>query len=499
MFGLVSELNNKILLDLRLSEIFEFSSNLVLFIDKQGNIIYVNEAFCKNSGYSKEELKDYNFKDILSNEFRKVFDNHIKENLMSGNNWKGELKHIKKDLTPYWTSSSFTKLFDVEHNQFGYFVIEDEITSIKELTTQLEYRANLLYEDKLKIETILNKIPFSIIVLETDGTILYENDIFKTSFKSEFTREPLVNSNINSYLPNIIIEKIIELINDKDKNEIIVNLESNIHLQINITPLEYFDKETIIIVVIRDITNFIEFELIQQQFVTTISHELRTPIASVLLSINNFVKYKERLNEEQNDNLLKIIQQNANTLKNIVEDLLIISHIDNKKLKLRNWIRIELFSQISSVILQLKPQLDNKNITFTLNCEKNIFLFSDEERFNQILRIPIENAIKYSQNGKEIILSMENSYKGKYNPDNVEGVLIKIKDFGIGIKSSEQKYLFKRFFRGSNVQNLQGTGIGLSILRELVILVNGLVYIESAENIGTEVIIFLPLLENTPS
>ena len=69
----------------------------------------------------------------------------------------------------------------------------------------------------------------------------------------------------------------------------------------------------------------------------------------------------------------------------------------------------------------------------------------------------------------------------------------------MGIKSSEMKYLFKRFFRGSNVQNLQGTGIGLSILKELVNLVHGLIFIESEENIGTKVIIFLPILKDNPN
>ncbi len=490
------DLNDKFFLDFKLTDIFESTSNFVLFINNSGKIVYANLAFCEKTGFTRQELTKYNFRDILSADFQIVYDNFIKKDLINGINWKGELEHLDKDNTPYWTSTSFTKLLANNNEHFGYFVIEDDITSIKELTNQLEYRANLLYEDKLKIEAILNNVPFSIFVLEFDGTILYENEIFKSSFKNEFKRELLINSNIYDYLPNLLIGKIKELITTKDKNEEIINLESNIHLQINVIPLNLNDQESIYIVVIRDITNFVEFELIQKQFVTTVSHELRTPIASVILSINNYIQYKEKLNNEQNENLLKIIQQNANVLKNIVEDLLIVSNIDNKKLQLRNWVKINVYNRINQVILQLKPLMETKNLQLDLECSSELYIFSDEERFNQIVRIPFENAIKYSEQGQKIIISVNNLYKGPYNPSNDDGILLQIQDFGFGIKLSEQKYLFKRFFRGSNVQNLQGTGIGLSILKELVNLVHGSIYIESEENIGTKVIIFLPLLMN---
>ena len=236
----------------------------------------------------------------------------------------------------------------------------------------------------------------------------------------------------------------------------------------------------------------------QKQFVTTFYNELRTQIASILLSINNYISYREKLNEEQNRNLLTIIQQNANVLKNIVEDLLIISHIDNKKLQLRNWIQLNLSTQIKQVIMQLEPQAVMKNIEIQLNCEFSINIYCDDERLSQILRIPLENAIKYSFNDQNIIINCMDSYIGPYNSKNEKGILISIKDFGLGIKSSELKFLFRRFFRGSNVQHLQGTGIGLSILNDLVNLLKGSVFVESTENTGTEILIFLPNSDQNP-
>lgn len=492
-------MNDNFLLDYRLTDIFELTSNFVLFIDIRGKIAFGNVSFCKYTGFSREEIKMHFFRELLSPEFQKFFDGTVKQNLFNGINWKGELEHLRKDGTRYWTTSSFTKLLGDNADHFGFFVIEDDITPIKEVANQLEYRANLLYEDKLKIETILNNLPFSVVVLEKDGTILYKNELFQNAFKEEFDRILLINSNIKSYLPNIFIETIIKMVNIGEKDEIIVKLDSEIYLQINVIPLDYLGQKAIFIVVIRDITNSVEFDLLQKQFVTTVSHELRTPIASVLLSINNYIKYKEKLSDDQNSNLLRIIQQNANVLKGIVENLLIISHIDNRKLKLRNWTKFNVFREINQVILQLRPQIDLKNIEINFNCQKDLILFSDVERFSQIIRIPLENAIKYSETGKDIIISVKNTYEGEYNTDSQNGLLIQIEDYGLGIKSSEQKYLFKRFFRGSNVQNLQGTGIGLSILKELVNLVDGKIFIESTEGTGTKVNLFLPLLVNPPT
>lgn len=496
---MVAELDRYFLQFSNFFSIFDTIPSLIIFTSTHGKILYSNCAFEKTSGYSKQELSGMGIQDLFSNNFVEFYNYNIKQNLETGKNWNGELEHKRKDNSIYWTSSSFTNVFNKNHEIYGYFIIEEDITPLKELTNQLEFRASRLYEEKLKIETILDNIPYSVIVIEQDGTILYKNEIFKTSFKNEFKRDLLVNSNITSYSPNIIIENIKKMMNHDEKGEMIIKLKSNINLQMNTISMNFGDKNIIFIVVIRDITNFIEFDLLQKQFVTSVSHELRTPIASILLSVNNYISYNERLSDDQKNNLLQIIQQNANVLKNIIDDLLIVSRIDNKKLKLRNWINLNLNNQINQVILQLSPQISLKTLKVTSSCEKYYNIFCDEERLSQIIRIPLENAIKYSFENQRIVITCSSYQSGKYNPSNKPGFLISIRDFGIGIKSSELKFLFRRFFRGSNVQNIQGTGIGLSILREIVSLVKGQVFIESEENKGTTVIIFLPVLENMPN
>ena len=478
--------------------LFDSISNFVIFINEKGKILFSNTTFNIYSGYSKEELKNNNFKIVLSETSSELFDMTIKSELEKNQSWKGELEHIRRDGSKFWTSSSISYIKNKNGLFLGYFIIENDISQLKEITTQLEYKASLLYDEKLKIETIVNNIPFSILVIEEDGTILFENEIFKTNFKSEFNNELLINSNINDYQTNVLIESIKILMTSKENHDMMINLKSNVHLQINIIPLKFDENDYIFIIVIRDVTKLIEFDLLQKQFVTSVSHELRTPIASILLSINNYISYMGKLSEEENASLLQFNQQIANVLKNMVEDLLIISHIDNKKLRLRNWIKLNIYNQINQVTLQLKPQIDIKNINVILNCENPLFLNSDEERLNQIIRIPFENAIKYSSKDSTIIICCSQSKIDNQKPEAKSRVSITIIDQGIGIQSSEQKFLFKRFFRGSNVQNIQGTGIGLSILKELIDILRGEILIESQENKGTKVTIILPNLEKSP-
>lgn len=477
-------------------ELFEKGSNLVVIIDIEGCILYSNPAFQLMTDYSREDLLKLKFQELLKKEFVKTFENIIKNELRTKITWKGELEHVKRDKKSYWTTSYFNILKNSQGEVIGFFIFEDDISSIKQLTLQLEIKANLLYEEKFKIESILNNIPFGLIVLDEDNTISYLNERINELFLGEFGRKLLVNSILDNYLPNIVVKSLLNLIKFKENNETIINLPSNKHWQINIFFLEKADFENLFMVVFRDISSSIEFELLQRQFITSVSHELRTPIAAIQLSINNFTKFKDRLTEDQNENLLQIIKQNANILKNIVEDLLIISNIDNKKLQLRNWKEINLQIAINQLILQLNPISEVKHLNFNIICDPNIIIFGDDERFNQILRIPVENAIKYSPNDSKINISVLNNYIGSCNTQNLPGILIKIEDFGLGIKHTEMNYLFKRFYRGSNVQNIQGTGIGLSILKELIQLFKGDVFIESIENKGTKISIFLPILKN---
>ena len=494
---LVLKLANGLILDGLLLDIFEQGSISVVILNQNGNLLYANPLFIVNTEYSELELLELNFKDLMTSHYVDKFFIILNNDLMKKATWKGEIEHKRKNGSIYWTTSHFYKLIN-NIGVISYVIFEEDITSIKQLTLQLEIKSNRLFEEKLKIESILDNIPFGVLVVDKNFNISYRNAQLNNMFIKEFKKNLLPNSNLTKLFPNIVIRKVLELMKNKTNKEILVNIHPTANWQINILYLETLDNEDFFIIVLRDISSFIEFENIQKQFVTSVSHELRTPITSILLSINNYMSYKDKLDEIQKENLLQIIRQNANVLKNIVEDLLIISKIDNKKLTLRSWNELSLNAIIKDAIFEIKPLSDQKRIIINFIESPMSKIFTDEERLSQIIRIPLENAVKYSKDGSEINISLTDNYFGSYNSNNEKGVLLIIEDFGIGIKKNEIKYSFKRFYRGSNIQNIQGTGIGLSILKELLQLIKAQVFIESEENKGTRVIIFIPRLENRP-
>jgi signal transduction histidine kinase len=242
---------------------------------------------------------------------------------------------------------------------------------------------------------------------------------------------------------------------------------------------------------LRDVTKYQEFEEIRKQFVSTVSHELRTPITGINLSINNIIKYQEMMSQSQLSETLLMIKSSSEILNRIIEDLLIISRIDSGKINLE-WKEFNLISSIDESLNQLYPKSKEKTIKIITEMEKNIIIRGDPLRISQVIRILLDNAIKYSLNDSIVYLSVIENYKGDFKNQSTDGVLIEIKDHGIGIKKKDLPFLFERFFRSSNVINLQGTGLGLSIAKDLVELHGGEIFVDSVYEKGTIFSIFLP-------
>lgn len=246
------------------------------------------------------------------------------------------------------------------------------------------------------------------------------------------------------------------------------------------------------IIELKTIDKYIEYEKLQIQFVSNVSHELRTPITGIILSINNLKKYNAEINENQRNEIIEAIIWNSTVLQKMIEDLLLISNIESgKKIKF-NFQEIDLHQQIEDVFFQLKPKYSEKNQILINNISKDFKLNADPNKLEQVFRIIIDNSIKYSNEGKTIIVEGKSLYKGKYNENNVKGVLISIIDEGIGIKKIDVNYIFDRFYRATETNEIVGTGLGLSIAKEIIKKHDGQIFAESEYAKGTSIHIFLP-------
>ena len=172
-----------------------------------------------------------------------------------------------------------------------------------------------------------------------------------------------------------------------------------------------------------------------------------------------------------------------------------LSRIDEKKIRIE---RLEYYpsSLVEEILNLMQPIGKDKNFTFQVNIPKDLRLYGDPKRIDQVFRIFIDNAMKYSNNRGSIIIQATDNYNGVYNKQGKKGVLFEIIDEGIGISEKDLPRIFNRFFRSDQVSHIPGTGLGLSIARELVNLHDGEVFVTSKLGKGTNFSIFLPRYNN---
>lgn len=213
------------------------------------------------------------------------------------------------------------------------------------------------------------------------------------------------------------------------------------------------------------------------RFFTSIAHDIRTPITLIKAPLNNLYE-KENLSEDGKA-ALDIAIRNADKIFTMVSQLLDIQKADMSSLRLiisKN----ELKKYIQEKALQFKVEAERKNISLILNVEvENLNVWFDVEKMDKIINNLVINAIKYTPQGGTIYLEVSEDEKKWY---------LTVRDTGIGIPQSEQKYLFTRFFRARNAINSKeiGSGLGLLLTKELVNLHDGRISFSSKENVGSE-------------
>ena len=240
-----------------------------------------------------------------------------------------------------------------------------------------------------------------------------------------------------------------------------------------------------------DITDRKKAEQKLEQFASTVSHELRTPLTVLIMSIDYLKKQRQVLNKDLEEQLIDSISRNIILLQELIEDILTLSRIDDKNLILEGN-EFLLNDIIQDILNLLEPRIKEKKITVNIDYDPKMTLIGDKKRIDQIFRILIDNAIKYSNEGSEIQLVAVNNYKGNFNSTNSAGFLFQVIDNGRGIPDKDLSSIFERFYRAQNAKDVNGSGLGLSIAKELTELHGGKIFVESEYSVGSTFSVFLP-------
>lgn len=224
-----------------------------------------------------------------------------------------------------------------------------------------------------------------------------------------------------------------------------------------------------------------ELNEMKSRFVTMASHEFRTPLSTILSSTSLIGKYTNSEDDDKRQKHVSRIKSAVANMNLILNDFLSAERLEEGK-ALVNLSAFSYPELVHEVINEINSILkENQTINYEHTGTEDIY--SDKHKIRNILINLISNAIKFTADGKEITI--------KTGVEN-KNIYLLVRDQGMGIPEDEKKYLFDRFFRAKNATNIQGTGLGLNIVKKYVEALNGDITYKSELNIGTEFEINIP-------
>ncbi|MFR6311900.1 sensor histidine kinase [Anaerofustis stercorihominis] len=226
----------------------------------------------------------------------------------------------------------------------------------------------------------------------------------------------------------------------------------------------------------------------QRQFIADASHELRTPIAVIKTNLE-LIESNEDETIKSQEVWIDYAKSEIKRMDKMVGDLLILSKADLNEIPFNNK-EHDIVHLIKEAIEKIEPIAVKREIRVYMSCPYNrVKVNIDEDKFTQLMMILLDNAIKYSEDKTQIMITVKVNL-------NKNSVVIKVKDQGIGMKKDEIEKVFTRFYRIDKARSRRenGSGLGLPIAKWIVENLNGTINIESIEDKGTDVIIALPLI-----
>ncbi|HRJ39436.1 MAG TPA: ATP-binding protein [Flavobacteriales bacterium] len=228
-----------------------------------------------------------------------------------------------------------------------------------------------------------------------------------------------------------------------------------------------------------------ELNNLKSRFVTTASHEFRTPLGTILSSASLIARYEGSEETEKRMKHVERIRSAVGNLTEILNDFLSVEKLEEGIVR-NNPVQFDLEDFIHSIIEELKT-ITKKGQQIAFRHKGNTTsVFLDNQLLRNSLINLISNAIKYSEEGKEITVQ---------STMNGNSIRIEITDQGIGIPPEDQQHMFGRFFRAKNANNIQGTGLGLNIVRKYIELMEGKIGFSSELGVGTTFFVELPYLK----
>jgi PAS domain S-box-containing protein len=494
-----AEQRNRIMSQLLLS-----LNDAVVLTDENGNILEVNDAFCRITGYSKDEVIGKNPRILKSGLHDANFYKEMWDSILTKGYWKGEIINKKKNGEFYFALLSISSIKDEVHGLTYYLGIQSDITERKKAEEQIRYQANLLENvndaiiaadlnyritswnkaaEKMygyKAEEVIGKEISEVVKVEFPG--LTREQVRQILQEKGFWKGEAIH--YNRFGEKIYVSSSLSIIRDINGNPI-----GTVGINRDITEQKKAEEKLKLYAEQLEIANaqLQELNKLKSEFLANTSHELRTPLNSIIGFLNLI---KEGLYESKEE-MMQFVDNalmSARHLLNIINDILDIAKIEAGKLELTIE-DVEVSELLQEVWTLSHVQAEQKKLEYRMIYpEKPIFIRGDRNRLKQILLNLIGNSIKFTHKGGITVKAEVFEEKGHCQ--------FSVIDTGIGISKEKQAKLFQKFVQadGTTTRKYGGTGLGLAITKSLVEMMGGVIELFSeGEGKGTTVTFTIPL------
>lgn len=498
--------------DSKLLSLYKFKDNLVRFtvINKEGEVIFDNEITKLDNHNNRQEIIDafkngsgssVRYSESLSTSMvyvaTKIDDNTVIRSSVPVNSIRvftsGTLKYYIAIILLVFVLSLFlavklvkiivypinelqkvtSKIENGDLNKRAIIYNYDEIgflaQTFNNIADQLEIRIIDSLDKKNKLEAILESMESGVIAIDNNENIILINSYSQKLFD---LKEDNIGKKISDCIIDYDLINFIREIPEIGTKEIKLFHPIERELRVKKSPIiNYLNNSIGIVITVQDITDIKRLENMRSEFVANVSHELKTPLTSIK-GFSETLRYVD--DSETKNKFLDIIDKESERLTNLINDILILSNIENiHKMESKYFNPGDV---IENVLDMVKNQAYKKSIIIKYNDCFNSEILGSKDKFHQLAVNLIENAIKYSnENGVvKIDLTLEEQY-----------FVFKVKDNGIGIPKNDIPRIFERFYRVDKSRSTRGTGLGLAIVKHIVKLFNGEISVKSKVGRGS--------------
>ncbi|MBU5484967.1 HAMP domain-containing protein [Clostridium sp. MSJ-11] len=362
---------------------------------------------------------------------------------------------------------------------------KDEIGQLSrtfnKMADKLQLNINDVIDKQNKLEAILTSMDSGVIAVDKNFRVIMINPYANKIFGID---KDIIGCNLLDYVRSFELEDILKNTVDEydEYREIKILSPKERDLRIRTADINNGRQLIGTVAVVQDVTDIKRLENMRSQFVANVSHELKTPLTSIKGFAETLRYVEDSANKEK---FLNIINDEAERLTRLINDILALSHIENNKDAKQELIDVD--KVVEDVCHLVSSYAKKKNISLNIEGDKCPRIYGDTDRFKQIILNLVDNGIKYTEDNAKVLIKKELKDKD---------LVITIKDTGVGIPKEDIGRIFERFYRVDKARSRAegGTGLGLAIVKHIVLSFNGRIDVESEVGKGSKFIVTIPIV-----